>query len=466
MDRRQTDTIKSFERSVARFISENALPEAGSRLIVGMSGGADSTALVAVLKALGYEVIGAHCNYRLRGEESDRDRRRAIEQASELDIELHVRDFDVGERMRQSGESVEMACRWLRYHWFESLLEKHRARAVAVGHHREDNAETLLLNLLRGTGTGGLGGIRARRDYVVRPLLDCTRADIEAYLRARGIAWVDDSSNAGLDYARNRVRHQLLPAMEELSPGAMGAIVRTARNVARSQSLGEIAIERMAAAYMRRDDEGVTHVDVAGMCGEFGTHAESVATTLLFEIVRRYGFGYEVARSVTVACGAGRSGLQFANDSYRVGYDHGRLGIESRIESRGDDVYEVSLARDILSPVYIEISEHSVEEFNPRADGADGKIHYMDFGALSGGQFVLRHWRRGDRIRPFGMGGKSKLVSDIFAAAKLSQRDKEKAWLLCRGEEVLWVLGLRSSESYAVSPATRRYLRLRIRQES
>lgn len=453
---------ENFERRVARFIADNALPEPGSRLIVGLSGGADSTALAAVLCALGYEVIAAHCNFRLRGEESMRDCRHAQCVAARLGIDIHLRDFDVPARMAQSGESVEMACRTLRYDWFLHLLERHRARAVTVGHHREDNAETLMLNLLRGTGIAGLGGMRPRRDYVVRPLLEMSRADIEGYLRERGFDWVDDSSNFSDVYRRNALRLNTLPALETAHPGAMDAIVRTARNVAASKALYDIAVARMASAFVSNAANGDTRLDVGAICRELGEHPGSPATTLIFETLRPYGFAADTATSIVRAFACGNTGLRFLSPTHLASYDRGILTLTPALANTArDNEIEVSLRRDILAPLHIVVSEHDIAEFAPRH--GDRNTLYLDSRVLDGEpRFTLRHWRRGDRIRPFGMGGRSKLVSDIFTNARLGLIEKERLWLLCRDEEILWIAGLRASEAFAVTPDTRRYLELNL----
>ena len=185
-----------FEQKTANFIREADLLKAdGSNVIVAISGGADSVALLAVLKSLGYNCIAAHCNFHLRGEESCRDERHVEAICSKLDVTLEKTDFDVPKRMAETGESLEMACRSLRYEWFETLREKYSAQALATGHHREDNVETMLLNLLRGTGIAGAAGISAQNAGRVRPLLRFSKSEITEYLHRRGLDYVTDSSN-------------------------------------------------------------------------------------------------------------------------------------------------------------------------------------------------------------------------------------------------------------------------------
>ena len=454
------DVIKDFERRVLRFIEDNDLPRPDDLLVVGLSGGADSTALAMVLSALGYRLVAAHCNFRLRGEESRRDSRQARHIADRLDIDIHVRDFDVPARMAATGESLEMACRSLRYEWFLELLDRHRARAVAIGHHREDNAETLLLNLLRGTGTAGLAGIRPRRDYVIRPLLEVSRGEIEQYLRARDISWVDDSSNASDAFRRNALRLRVLPGLERDFPGAMDAIVRTARNVAASNALSDIAVSRLIGDYLTPCDDGTLRVDCSAIVRDFGLHLGGPATTLIFEIIRRHGFGIDTARSVMRALATATTGQYYSSPDYEAWLDRGTLILEpsSARTSRPDETV-VSLARDILSPVHIVITEHPVADFAPVP--GDNSVLYLDTAALDGDPvFTIRPWRQGDRLEPFGMNGRSKLVSDIFADSRLSPRDKERALLLCRDGVPLWIIGLRASRHFPVTPATRRYLTL------
>ncbi|MCM1096190.1 MAG: tRNA lysidine(34) synthetase TilS, partial [Terasakiella sp.] len=221
---------------MTNFIDRHRLLSPGDTVVVGCSGGADSVALLCVLHALGYRCVAAHCNYHLRGEESNRDMRHVEALAGRLGVDLCVRDFDVDARRASTGESLEMACRELRYGWFDELADRERAAAVAVAHHREDQAETFFLNLLRGTGLRGLGGMAPRRGRVVRPLLDCTRAEIESYIHALGECWVDDSTNAGCDFARNRLRHRLLPLLDELRPGAVGYVVEAMERLREAES--------------------------------------------------------------------------------------------------------------------------------------------------------------------------------------------------------------------------------------
>ena len=216
-----------FERRTADFITSRRLLRSDAPVIVALSGGADSVALLAVLLRLGYDCRAAHCNFHLRGEESMRDMNHCRAVAEKLDVDLYVRDFDVSARRSAfPGESVEMACRELRYNWFSDLLDRECAQAVAVGHHREDRAETFMLNLMRGAGIAGLTSMRPQSGNVVRPLLPFTRREIEDYVAQHGLTFINDSSNASDAHRRNRLRNNIFPALEAAFPGALDAVLR------------------------------------------------------------------------------------------------------------------------------------------------------------------------------------------------------------------------------------------------
>ncbi|MDE5960388.1 MAG: tRNA lysidine(34) synthetase TilS, partial [Duncaniella sp.] len=214
-----------FCNKVRKFTTDNNLAGShGDTIIVGLSGGADSVALLSVMLELGYECVAAHCNFHLRGNESMRDENFCRELCRELSVELLTVDFDVSERCRHTGESVEMACRELRYDWWNGLINKGIGNLIAVGHHREDNVETFFLNLLRGSGLVGLKGMQPRSLNIIRPLLDTTKAEIISYLESRGLKYVTDSTNSSNEFKRNRLRNIVLPEFEQAFPGAMDAI--------------------------------------------------------------------------------------------------------------------------------------------------------------------------------------------------------------------------------------------------
>lgn len=449
------DIIRDIEATVAAFIAGRKLLHGKAPVVVALSGGADSVALLAILTRLGYDCRAAHCNYHLRGEESMRDMRHCQQLCEALDTDLYVRDFDVEARRRSyPGESVEMACRELRYEWFGSLLDREGAQAVAVGHHREDRAETFMLNLMRGAGITGLSGMNPRNGDVVRPLLPLSRADIEAYVAALGLGFVIDSSNASDAHRRNRLRNRVFPLLEELFPGATDAVLRSVGWLESARNIYREAIEAKRDRYVKGN-----RIELS----ELVEH-ETEAPTVLLELLRPLNFTYTQVQDMIE--GASSSGGQFRSTDGRVVAElsHGSLEIveAGMLQTVAGECYTVSLTHDIAAPIHIAVSRHPVTDFRPERLGAS--VAYIDSAALEGApMWQLRHWRRGDRMIPFGS-EKSKLVSDLFAGAHYSASQKRSAWLLTRDDEIVWIPGLRNSGLYAVAPGTKTYIRLYARE--
>lgn len=435
-----------FEKRLSENIARYSLISSERPVIVAVSGGADSVALLTALVGLGYNCVAAHCNFHLRGEESNRDMHSVSTLCDNLDIDLYMRDFNVHERCEATGESIEMACRTLRYEWFGTLLDKLRAQCIAVAHHREDNIETFFLNLMRGSSITGLTGMRWRNNFVVRPMLNFTRAEIERYLTEKGTAWVDDSTNSESVFARNRLRNVVLPTLSEAFPGAFDGILKSISFLTGNREFYDQAIAEKSEIYQHGN---IVHLDEL-------IHDQPSARVILFEMLRPLGFN--MSQIGDIIASSHKSGLTFCAGHTTLELDRGKLSIISRTNFTPDEV-EVNLARDILSPLHIEVSEHPVTAFKPSRNPG---IAYFDISILNGNpKFTLRRWRRGDRITPFGMRG-TRLLSDIFSDAKMSAADKRNVWLLTRDGEIIWVAGIRTTDRYTVNPETRRYLQLRL----
>lgn len=438
--------MKKFEKLLSDNIIRHGLMTHERPVIVAVSGGADSVALLTALDALGYECVAAHCNYHLRGEESNRDMHSVSALCDDLGVDLYMRDFNVHERCHATGESIEMACRELRYEWFASLLDKLRAQCIAVAHHREDNIETFFLNLMRGSSITGLTGMRWRNNFVVRPMLDMTREDIERYLEQMGKKFVNDSTNSENVFARNRLRNVVLPALREAFPGAEDGILKSISYLTDNRTFYDRAMGEKAEIYQKGN---IIYVDDL-------LRDQPSARLILFEMLRPLGFNMSQVDDIMAS--AHKSGLTFCAGHTTLELDRGKLNIVGRTCYTPDET-EATLAHDILSPVHIEVSEHPVTAFKPSRNPG---MAYFDISILKGNpKFTLRRWRRGDRITPFGMKG-TRLLSDIFSDAKMSAADKRNVWLLTRDGEIIWVPGIRTTDRFPVNPETRRYLQLRL----
>ena len=303
-----------FIRKVSQFIEEKHLLGSGDKVLVALSGGADSVALLRVLLRLGYVCEAAHCNFHLRGEESVRDECFVRALAESLGVPLHVIHFDTNAYAASHNVSVEMAARELRYDWFAKLRQECGAKVVAVAHHRDDSVETFLLNLVRGTGINGLQGIRPVNGEVVRPLLCVSRAEILDYLSSLGQDYVTDSTNLQDEFVRNKLRLNVIPMLETINPSVSDTIAETARRLA---DVAQVYQEAIQAARQRVMPDGET-IDIPALCREPG------AQNLLFELLYPLGFNAAQVSDVFRAL-HGESGRMFHSREWTLLIDRDRL---------------------------------------------------------------------------------------------------------------------------------------------
>lgn len=434
--------MNRFEERVNDFIRSEIeiAPEKGA-VIVALSGGADSVALLAVLTALGYDCVAAHCNFHLRGEESDRDMEHAVRTAQRLCAVVETIHFNVPERMAAAGESMEMACRELRYEWFGQLKEKYHAQAVATGHHLEDNVETMLMNMLRGAGINGAAGILPRADRRVSPLLEMSKADILDYLQQRSLTYVTDSSNLSNDITRNRLRNGVLAQLERDFPGAMNRLSRSLSNLRDDAALLNDTVANWRKIYINGNkimlDSLVAH--------------EIHPAQVLFQILKPLGFRKEQCEAMLTA----PSGSRFPAGEHEVVMNRSF----AVLQKQGKEQMKPYILPSITSSNrWFTVDELVPEQFLPERDNG---VIYLDADKLpDNAEWQIRPIMRGDRMEPFGMNGRSKLLSDILNDIKADSQRKHTTPVLTCNNRIVWLLGVRASNLYRVDHNTRRILRL------
>lgn len=390
-----------------------------SPVIVGVSGGADSVALLVALSRLNVNVIAAHCNFGLRGEESLRDQRHVENLCASLGIHLESIAFDVPSYMSSYHLSVEMACRKLRYDWFDSLLNKYGACRIAVAHNADDNAETLFLNLMRGAGIAGLRAMLPDTGRIIRPLLSLPRTSIEGYLEALNIEFIVDSSNLSTDYQRNFIRHDIIPALESRWPSARKSIAKSISALRQEEEM----LLRLQSQYFSpgasalKYDTMSDHTDrewaVRRWCSQFG--ADPFMASQMVDVMERSPFvsGKKwITHSGTIT--AERDALVFSShkdNSAPIEIDVECVPMSPETEQR--------ILRAPLSELWITVSPDSL---------------------------VFRRPRTGDKIEPLGLRG-STLISKILKDAKLSAADKRCVVIAARAADntPVWVEGLKRS---------------------
>ncbi len=406
--------------TVRTYIEAHHLLEPDSRVVVALSGGVDSVCLLHLLCDLGYVVTAAHCNFHLRESESERDEAFVRNLCNDIHIPLFVRSFDTSGYAAEQGISVEMAAREQRYAWFEQLRQQHELGAICVAHHMNDQAETLLLNLKRGTGLRGLAGMKPKNGFIVRPLLCVTRRQIEAYAAEQHYPFVTDSTNANTTIRRNAVRAILAAASDT-----------------------EIRHMALTAERMQQYDALLA----ALLHGE--TLPADTEPTLLYELLRPYGFNGSQAADMQAALTT--SGKRFETEHFTAYTDHGELRVQSK-KLRDTAPTLVRARRAIKTKECLPAATDDYALFD--ADTLPDRL-------------MLRHWQDGDYFFPICNHGRArkKKLQDFFSDQKMSIREKNTTWLLCNAdkpEEIIWVIGHRISDPYKITDKTQQVAELQI----
>ena len=414
---------------VSAYINKHKLLNTNDLYIVALSGGADSVALLLLLKEGGFNVHAAHCNFHLRGEESNRDEAFCVELCQQLGIELHRAHFATREYAEAHKVSIEMAARELRYNWFEQLRKDIGAAGICVAHHRDDSVETVLLNMIRGTGLRGLTGIQPRNGYVLRPLLCVSRDVIEGFLAKKGQKYVVDSTNLKADVMRNKVRLQVLPLLRELNPAVSDNIQRTAENLSEAQLVLNVAIASVNCSNILKLND----------LEKYGS-----SEYLVFEWLQKYGFNGDQVRQILDA-ETGR--IVSSATGYDVLKDRSRLIVEPKLEP-----FKPMRIPEEGTYVLDEKTRFSVQK-KPVYVSKEAHIATLDAAKV---QFPLtvRRVEEGDWMQPYGMKGR-KLLSDLMTDLKMTVFEKRRQLVVVDNQGVIvWLVGLRTSQRTAVSGTT------------
>jgi tRNA(Ile)-lysidine synthase len=431
------------------FIQLNSLCQPGDRILLAVSGGIDSMVLLYLFSEAGYKPGIAHCNFHLRNIESDEDEKFVRSVAENMDTAYHPQDFDTEQYAGKSGISIQMAARNLRYSWFEEIRKSHGYNSIATAHNQDDVLETFFINLSRGTGIRGLTGIPVRSGKIIRPLLFASRESIVDYATEHHIPFREDSSNTSGKYLRNRVRHQLIPMLEEENPSFRMALMDTIRKLSETEKLYEQELVQLKRRLMRREGDSI-RISIRELS------ALDAKQSILFEILSDYNFSSPALEDIIHALG-GPSGKQFLSATHRIVKDREDLIIMPLNKEEKRKFYLERETGRITEPVDLEwmVVDHT-ESFHI---SSDRKIACLDLQKLHF-PLILRHWQSGDYFKPLGMQGMKK-ISDYLIDRKVSLPDKERIWLLTSGNEIAWVIGQRLDDRFKVRPETRQVLMMK-----
>ena len=422
------------------YIKKYKLLNTNNLCLVALSGGADSVTLLLLLKEHGFNVHAAHCNFHLRGVESDRDEAFCVELCQELGVELHRAHFNTHEYAELHKVSIEMAARELRYRWFEQLRQDIGAAGICVAHHRDDSVETVLLNLVRGTGLRGLTGIQPRNGYILRPLLCVSRVEIEAFLTEKGQKYVTDSTNLEADVLRNKVRLQVLPLLRELNPAVSENIQRTAENLGEAQ-------EVLDAVVGKYKDSNILELSELEKYGS--------SEYIIFEWLKNYGFNGSQVRQII---NADSGGIVHSEQGFDVLKDRTRLIVEKTdvtFQSRRN-VTSMPSKRIVVPEegTYI-LDENSKFRVRKCAVYVSKVPHIATLDAAKVRfPLTIRRVEEGDWMVPYGMKGR-KLLSDLMTDLKMNVFEKRRQLLVVDAQGVIvWAVGLRTDQRAAVREST------------
>jgi len=434
-------------RKVQQFIDQNQLLSRDQLHLVGVSGGADSVALLFILRQLGYRIEAAHCNFLLRGEESDRDEQFVRNLCDRLQVPLHLIHFDTNVYASFHKLSIEMAARELRYDYFRQICKDIGASTVCVAHHRDDAVETLLMNLLRGAGIHGLTGIRPKNDIVRRPLLCVDRAEITHYLDSIGELYVVDSTNLDADVLRNKLRLRVLPLLQEIAPGAVTCIDKTANYLRQAERVYQAEMDReLAAGNIQSDGNMASKVSVAYLL------QLPSPSSFLHEWLMPLGFNTSQTEQV-LGC-LDDTGRQFASPTHILVVDRRQLVVEPICQPlKTLKVPECGTYRYNEQTTFkFELSSDLT--ISRKADVATVDAQNVRF------PLTLRPVEHGDRFQPYGMRG-SKLVSDYLTDLKLSVLEKRRQLAMVDATgAIIWLVGRRTDNRFCVTSHTSQVLRV------
>lgn len=431
------------------FITENKIFDKSHKILVGVSGGIDSVVLLDLLDKAGYSMAIAHCNFQLRGAESDKDERLVHALALKYDISIFKIAFDTLAIATERKISIEMAARDLRYEWFEKIRSENNCDFIAVAHHRDDQLETFFLNLARGTGLAGLTGMNPVNGKVVRPLLFASRGEIENYRHELFLDFRMDATNQNLEFQRNKIRHSLMPIMDSLNPNFREGLIRTMDHLDKTASIYNRTITEAWQRVVSTNDQ---------------THYISIEAlqnldpldTYLFEFLKPFGFKGSNIGDIVQSL-SGLSGKQFSSTTHRLLHDRENLVLTPLVEEEVSHFYLDQEQNEISYPIHLQISKEM----------SNGSIYYTDSKSEASidqdkVQFplLIRKWQQGDYFKPLGMSGFKKL-SDYFIDSKLSLLEKENLWILANGEQIIWIIGHRLDDRYKITSQTKRIVKIK-----
>lgn len=438
--------LEAFEH----FIVKNHLCSKEDKILVAVSGGVDSVVMLDLFHRAGYKIAIAHCNFQLRGKESDDDEKFVIALAKKYQIAFFDKTCNARNYADEFGCSIQEAARELRYQWFEDVCQSKAYSKIAVAQHADDQVETFFINLLRGSGVSGLKSIPVKRANIIRPLLFSDRSEVEKYAEKRALKFREDSSNKSDKYLRNKIRHQLLPQLELLQEDYRKQIAKSIEYLNDDHRLIQNFIKEKKKEFFT-EEEGVIKIKIR----QLATYPDMAI--LLFYLLKDYGFNRETTDSICISLKEICVGKIFHSDSYRLLIDREVLLLKTISDKSDNEFYYIQSPGDSINEQIV-LQTHIVKPDDLEALKKDPTVVYFDLKKLSF-PLIVRNWKKGDRFIPFGMKG-SKLVSDFLIDQKVDRFEKENVFVLESNSKIIWLIGLRRSDDFKVFANTSSLLKV------
>ncbi|CAL2088515.1 tRNA lysidine(34) synthetase TilS [Tenacibaculum sp. 190524A05c] len=417
------------------------------KIIVATSGGVDSVVLVHLLNQLEFDVELAHCNFQLRGLESELDSKLVEDLGNQLNYKCHIKKFDTASYSEEHKTSIQIAARELRYAWFTELVGSINADYIATAHHADDNLETFLINLSRGTGLDGLTGIPKQNGNIIRPLLSFSKEQIIAYAELNHINWREDQSNSETKYVRNKIRHNIIPTLKELNPNVLSSFSKTIDHLSESRAIVDEKVSEVLTEIQSKDGD-VIKINIEKMLKLTNRKA------YLYEVLKNYNFTEWSNISDLLE---GQTGKTIYSKSHVLLKDRGFLLLKEREQLSVDNhkFYIEKGIEEIEEPIKLAFKNTDKKE-------TVTKNYVLVNKNLVTFPIILRKWEEGDFFYPIGMTGKKK-VSKFFKDEKLSRFKKDQTWLLCNADnEIIWIVGMRQDRRYSIDSSTTDVLQISI----
>ncbi len=432
------------------YIREHHLFLPTDNVLIAVSGGIDSMVLWKLFEMAGFTYSVIHCNFQLRGKESDGDENLVREHARELGIRLFVKKFDTLDYARLKGISVEMAARELRYAWFEKIRSSENFNYVATAHHLDDLLETFFINLIRKTGIKGLAGFREKSGTLIRPMLFTTRQEISGWSEINGVTFRHDSTNNEMVFQRNYIRHSIIPKLEKMNPAFRNNLAETIKNLRDAE---DFYLTEIGRQIRKISGTGAGNAEIIISALLKLSHPRQV----LFEWMSRYGFNSSTIDSLFANLEK-EPGRQYFSKTHRLVTGRNKLIITLLPEGKSHYFYIEKNDVEVVEPVHLLMKIQDAKGFEIIRDP-----HFacLDAGLLSF-PLIIRKWNPGEYFQPLGMTGFKK-ISDFFIDEKFSLPEKEESWIIYSADKVAWIIGQRIDNRFRITPETREVLTIQLK---